>query len=125
MRSTGRPVWELSAAAKLQDLSLTYQLVDATSGDSLCQDEKPIPAFDGQTKLTLDVPDMQQVLPEAYEMVEDGFLTTEDFRDFTFANAVRLWGTNNPRFFEGTAVARQAAEVLAAQKQPVLLDAAK
>ncbi len=59
-----------------------------------------------------DVPDMRMVLPEAYELVEDGLITADDFRDFTFANAVRLWGTQNPDFFEGTAVARQAAEVL-------------
>jgi len=29
------------------------------------------------------------------------------------ANAVRLWGMQNPDFFRGTVVARQAAEVLA------------
>ena len=51
--------------------------------------------------------------PEAYELVEDGLITTEDFRDFTFANAVRLWGTQNPNFFEGTAVAKAAAAELA------------
>ena len=50
-----------------------------------------------------DVPDMRMVLPEAYELVEDGLITADDFRDFTFANAVRLWGTQNPDFFEGTA----------------------
>ena len=48
-----------------------------------------------------------------------------DFRDFTFTNAVKLWGTQNPRFFEGTSVAKQAAEALNAQKKPPLLDAAK
>jgi hypothetical protein len=31
-----------------------------------------------------------------------------------FTNAVRFWGEVNPDFFEGTAVARQAAEVLGA-----------
>ena len=36
----------------------------------------------------------------------------DDFRDFAFANAVRLWGTQNPRFFEGTRVAKEAAAVL-------------
>jgi predicted TIM-barrel fold metal-dependent hydrolase len=61
-----------------------------------------------------DVPDMMAVLPEAWELVEDGLVTADDFRDFTFANAVRLWGAGNPRFFEGTAVARAAAAVLAA-----------
>jgi hypothetical protein len=59
-----------------------------------------------------DVPDMLAVLPEAYELVEKDLLTAEDFRDFTFANAVRLWGTQNPKFFEGTAVAKEAAAVL-------------
>jgi predicted TIM-barrel fold metal-dependent hydrolase len=59
-----------------------------------------------------DVPDMRQVLPEAYELVEDELITAADFRDFTFANAVHLWGAGNPRFFEGTVVAKQAAEVL-------------
>lgn len=60
-----------------------------------------------------DVPDMLAVLPEAYELVEDELITSEDFRDFTFANAVRLWGRQNPSFFEGTAVAKAAAAVLA------------
>jgi predicted TIM-barrel fold metal-dependent hydrolase len=60
-----------------------------------------------------DVPDMREVLPEAWELVEDGLITRDDFRDFTFANAVRLWGAGNPRFFEGTAVAKAAAALLA------------
>jgi len=64
-----------------------------------------------------DVPDMMDVIPEAYELVDDGVITPEDFRDFTFTNAVRLWGTQNPKFFEGTAVARAAAVVLAETKK--------
>src|SRR6266404_5851022 len=56
-----------------------------------------------------DVVDMRDPLPEAYELVEDGHITADNFRDFTFANAVRLWGTQNPRFFEGTRVAKDAA----------------
>jgi predicted TIM-barrel fold metal-dependent hydrolase len=59
-----------------------------------------------------DVPDMRMCLPEAWELVEDGLIGKDDFRDFTFANAVRLWGSQNPRFFDGSAVAKQAAEVL-------------
>ena len=47
------------------------------------------------------------------ELVEDGLITDDNFRDFTFTNAVRLWGTQNPRFFEGTVVAKEAAAVLA------------
>src|SRR5258706_22261 len=61
-----------------------------------------------------DVPDMLGVLPEAYEMVEDELVTAADFRDFTFANVVRLFGTGNPRFFAGTRVAREAEAVLRA-----------
>src|SRR6059036_3435797 len=60
-----------------------------------------------------DVPDMTEVVPEAYELVEHGLLDETDFRDFVFENAVRLWGELNPDFFKGTAVERQAAEVLA------------
>jgi predicted TIM-barrel fold metal-dependent hydrolase len=59
-----------------------------------------------------DVPDMLMPVPEAYELVEEGFITEDDFRDFTFCNSVRLWGTQNPRFFEGTRVAKEAAAVL-------------
>ena len=59
-----------------------------------------------------DVPDMMDVLPEAHELCEDGLITADDFRDFTFANAVRLWGTVNPAFFAGTVVEKPAADVL-------------
>ena len=61
-----------------------------------------------------DVVDMRDPLPEAYELVEDGHITENDFRDFVFANSVRLWGTQNPRFFEGTRVAKEAAALLEA-----------
>src|SRR6516225_9507609 len=67
-----------------------------------------------------DVIDMRHPLPEAYELVEDGHITTDDFRAFTFTNAVRLWGTQNPKFFQGTRVAKQAAAVLAAAQTPTL-----
>jgi hypothetical protein len=67
-----------------------------------------------------DVIDMRHPLPEAYELVEDGHITADDFRDFTFANAVKLWGTQNPRFFDGTRVAKEAAAILAAAQTPTL-----
>jgi len=62
-----------------------------------------------------DVIDFRDPLPEAYELVEDGHITEDNFRDFVFANSVRLWGTQNPNFFDGTVVAKEAAAVLAAQ----------
>ena len=63
-----------------------------------------------------DVIDFRDPLPEAYELLEEGHITADDFRAFVFANAVRLWGTQNPSFFEGTVVAKEAAAVLAAEK---------
>ena len=45
-------------------------------------------------------------------MVEDRLATAADFRDFTFANVVRLFGRQNPRFFAGTRVAAAAEAVL-------------
>ena len=35
-------------------------------------------------------------------MVEKGFVTEQDFREFTFTNAARLHTRNNPDFFKGT-----------------------
>jgi predicted TIM-barrel fold metal-dependent hydrolase len=60
-----------------------------------------------------DVPDMETVVAEAHEPVEKGAISPEDFRDFVFANGVRLHGTVNPAFFEGTSVEKEAAAVLA------------
>ena len=63
-----------------------------------------------------DVPDFREVLPEAHELVDDGHLSRADFRDFTFANAVALWGGTNPRFFDGTVVADAATAELASRE---------
>lgn len=60
-----------------------------------------------------DVPNMADVVPEAYELVEDGLISEDDFRDFVFANPVRFWGEANPNFFKGTAVEAEAAALLA------------
>jgi predicted TIM-barrel fold metal-dependent hydrolase len=51
-----------------------------------------------------DVPDMTEVTEEAYELVEHGLITEQDFRDFVFRNPVRMWASMNPRFFAGTAI---------------------
>ncbi len=60
-----------------------------------------------------DVPDMREVVVKAHELVHDGLLDAEGFRDFTFANAVRLHGAMNPEFFTGTVVEAAATAVLA------------
>jgi hypothetical protein len=62
-----------------------------------------------------DVPDMTQVMVEAYEMVERGYMTEADFRDFTFANVVRMHTGMNPNFFKGTVV-EDAVEALKAER---------
>jgi hypothetical protein len=59
-----------------------------------------------------DVPDFREVIPEAFEMVEKGFVTAEDFREFTFTNAASLHTRNNPDFFKGTVVEKAVAEEL-------------
>ena len=60
-----------------------------------------------------DVIDMRDPLVEAHELVDDGFITDENFGDFVFGNAVRLWGTQNPNFFDGSRVAKEARALLA------------
>jgi predicted TIM-barrel fold metal-dependent hydrolase len=60
-----------------------------------------------------DVPDMGEVLPEAHELVEEGLITKDDFRDFVFGNAARFWTAGNPGFFKGTRVEKQVAEAVA------------
>jgi len=59
-----------------------------------------------------DVPDFREVIPEAFEMVEKGYVTAQDFREFTFANAATLHTRNNPDFFKGTVVERAVADEL-------------
>jgi predicted TIM-barrel fold metal-dependent hydrolase len=59
-----------------------------------------------------DVPDFKEVIPEAFELVEKGFVTEEDFREFTFSNAARLHTRNNPGFFKGTVVEQAVADEL-------------
>ena len=59
-----------------------------------------------------DVPDFREVIPEAFEAVEKGHMTEQDFREFTFSNAARLHTRNNPDFFKGTVVEQAVAEEL-------------
>ncbi len=60
-----------------------------------------------------DVPDMTEVTEEAYEMVEDGKITEDNFRDFVFVNPARMWTDMNPNFFKGTVVEKQVGTLLA------------
>jgi predicted TIM-barrel fold metal-dependent hydrolase len=60
-----------------------------------------------------DVVNMNEVLAEAYELVEDGLITDEDFREFVFDNPVRFWAEGNPEFFKGTILEGEVARALA------------
>ena len=51
-----------------------------------------------------DVVDMREVTSEAYELVDRGLMSQNDFRDFTFVNPIELWTALNPDFFAATAV---------------------
>lgn len=51
-----------------------------------------------------DVPSFTHPLVEAYELVEDGILTPEQFEEFACTNAVRYYGGTDSAFFAGTAV---------------------
>lgn len=66
-----------------------------------------------------DVADMREVLGEAYELVERGWIDRAQFRDFTFQNAIRLHGSANPLFFRGSVVETPAAAVLAAERAAI------
>jgi len=65
-----------------------------------------------------DVPYMDAVLTEAFALVTDGHLDLEQFRTFTFENAVRFYACLDPGFFDGTAVEAEAAAVLADTPTP-------
>ncbi len=60
-----------------------------------------------------DVVDMTEPVEEAYEMVEHGQITEDNFKDFCFTNPLRLHAGMNPKFFEGTVVEKAAAEAIA------------
>jgi hypothetical protein len=62
-----------------------------------------------------DVPDMADVVPEAWEMVEHDLITTDDFRDFVFGNPVRFYTKANPSFFKGTRAEGAVDAFLAAE----------
>jgi hypothetical protein len=61
-----------------------------------------------------DVTDMSEAAAEAYEQLEDGLITEEDFRSFGFGFSVQLYAGPNPDFFKGTRIEAEASRELAA-----------
>jgi len=91
-----------------------------------CEADDPITtwAFEPKTNMRMkamlgsdvshfDVTDATEVMEEAWEMVEHKLITEDNFREFTFSNAVSLHGGMNPEFFKGTRVEAAAAAELA------------
>lgn len=60
-----------------------------------------------------DVLDMTDVLPDSHRLIEEGLITPEEYREFLFENPALLHLCMNPRFFEGTRLAGDAAKLLA------------
>ncbi|MGB2693839.1 MAG: amidohydrolase family protein [Dehalococcoidia bacterium] len=61
-----------------------------------------------------DVPEISTVLLESHQLVDMGLLSAADYRDFVFANPVRLHAGMNPHFFDGTPVESAAKDVVRA-----------
>lgn len=76
----------------------------------------PLKAMFGSDISHFDVIDMTEVLEEAWEMVEYGWIDEQQFRAFTFENVVGLHGGMNPKFFDGTVVEKAVKEELARQQ---------
>jgi hypothetical protein len=58
---------------------------------------------------------MTEVLEEAYELVEHGLITEDNFREFVFTNAASLHTALNPEFFQGTVVEDAVAQMVLPQ----------
>jgi hypothetical protein len=56
---------------------------------------------------------MSRVMEQTCELVEEGILSPEDFRKFTFTNVARMYTSMNPDFFKGTAVESAVAREIA------------
>jgi hypothetical protein len=72
-----------------------------------------LPAFFASDLGHWDVPEFDEPLEEAYELVERGLLDEAQLRDFLFVNPLRFYAGMNPHFFEGTRIEQQVAAELA------------
>ncbi|CAN5691368.1 hypothetical protein BH20ACI3_BH20ACI3_08840 [soil metagenome] len=67
-----------------------------------------------------DVPDIVEVVEEAYELVEKDVITEADLKDFVFKNPVSFYAGLNSGFFKGTVVENEVEKILARdEKKPV------
>jgi len=112
--------------AELRDLFIPHFYYGCESDDPLAAIafDRRLNPFDAQVRAIMsfdlghwDVADMGEAAAEAYELVEKGLLSEEDFRSFAFGHAVQLYGGPNPDFFKGTRIEQEAARELAEQSR--------
>lgn len=63
-----------------------------------------------------DLPDMRDAAAEAWELIEHGIITEDNFRNFVFVNPVKHKTDINPDFFKGTVVEAQVEKLLTETK---------
>jgi hypothetical protein len=71
-----------------------------------------VPAFFASDLGHWDVPDFDEPLEEAFELVERGILDADQLREFAFVNPIRFYASLNPSFFAETAVAADVGAVV-------------
>jgi predicted TIM-barrel fold metal-dependent hydrolase len=63
-----------------------------------------------------DVPDITEVVEEAYELVEKDVITEADLKDFVFTNPASFYGGLNQDFFKGTVVEQEVKRIARTQE---------
>ena len=74
-----------------------------------------VPAFIGSDIGHWDVPTFGHPLQEAYEQIQHGLLSADQFKEFTFSNAIRFYAGDRIDFFAGTAVEAEVRSFLGSQ----------
>jgi hypothetical protein len=75
-----------------------------------------VPAFFASDLGHWDVPEFDEPLHEAVELVERGILDAGQLRDFVLGNPARFYAALDPEFFAGTAIEAEAAAALNDEK---------
>ena len=73
-----------------------------------------VPAFFASDLGHWDVPEFDEPLEEAFQLVERGILDARQLREFVFVNPIRFYASLDPEFFAGTAIEVAAAAVISA-----------
>jgi hypothetical protein len=71
-----------------------------------------VPAFFASDLGHWDVPEFDEPLEEAFELVEHGILDADQLHDFLFRNPVRFYAGVDPQFFAGTVIEQAARDAV-------------